>query len=90
MTIRCLGRSLKITRLAVDNVKPWLTHIVCPLYHNDPIYNKDLGLLLKTRGYWGLHLSLEHDTSFRYSATTDQEELPYVLDLAVHLVHLDR
>ena len=38
------------TRLAVDRVTPWLTHIVCPWYHNDPIYDKDLGLLLKTRG----------------------------------------
>ena len=51
-------------------------------------YYKDLGLLLKTRGYWGLHLSLEHDD--RYSVTTDHEELPYVLDLAVHLIHFDR
>ena len=52
-----------------------------------------MGLLPKTRGYWGLHLSLEHDASFRYLATTDHEELPYVpyvLDLVVHLVHLDR
>ena len=40
-----------LTRLAVDRVKPWLTYIVCPWYHNDPIYLKDLGLLLKTRGY---------------------------------------
>ena len=39
------------TRLAVDRVKPWLTHIVCPSYHNDPIYVKAMGLLLKTRGY---------------------------------------
>ena len=72
MTIRCLGRSLKITRLAVDNVKPWLTHIVCPLYHNDPIYNKDLGLTSE----------LGTCCHARYSATTDHEELPYVLDLA--------
>ena len=54
------------------------------------INDKELRLLLKTRGYWGLQLSLEHDAFFRYSATTDHEELPYVLDLAVHLVHLDR
>ena len=38
-----------LTRLAVDRVKPWLTYIVCPWYHNDPIINlKDLGLLLMT------------------------------------------
>ena len=36
-------------------------------------------------------LGLTSELSFRrYSATTDHEELPYVLDLAVHLVHLDR
>ena len=57
------------TRLAVDRVKPWLTHIVCLRYHNDSIYDKDLELLLKSRGYWDLHLSLEHDASFRYLAT---------------------
>ena len=34
-------------------------------------YYKDLGLLLKTMGYSGLHLSLEHDASFRYSNQTN-------------------
>ena len=77
----CVIEKIRKSKLAVDRVKLWLTYIVCPWYHNDPIDNKDFGLLLKTRGYWGNGAYIwAWNTSFRYSASTEHEELPYVLD----------